>query len=159
MTSQSEPTTLTLLERAAEGDAEAVDVLFRRYSRPLRRWASGRLPTWARDMTDTDDLVQDAMLQTFRRLNHFEYRGQGALLGYLREAVLNGIRQELRRRGRRPEAESVDEEIEATGASPLELAVGNETLASYERALAALSSGCPRAAPPVSTRCFPCAPE
>jgi hypothetical protein len=72
--------TFTLVERAQAGDQEALDRLFARHLPPLRRWARGRLPKWARDLADTDDLVQDTLLQTFRRLSVFEVRGPGALL-------------------------------------------------------------------------------
>jgi RNA polymerase sigma-70 factor (ECF subfamily) len=78
--------TFSLVERAQAGDEEAFDRLIARHLPPLRRWARGRLPKWARDIADTDDLVQDTLLQTFRRLNVFEVRGQGALLAYLRQA-------------------------------------------------------------------------
>src|SRR3954469_22988975 len=56
-------TTVELLGRARHGDRVALEALFTRHGPRLRRWASGRLPSWARDMTDTDDLVQDAMMQ------------------------------------------------------------------------------------------------
>lgn len=45
--------TLSLLERARAGDDNALNDLFARYAPPLRRWASGRLPRWARDLSDT----------------------------------------------------------------------------------------------------------
>ena len=64
---------------------------------PLRRWASGRLPRWARDLSDTPDLVQETLFQTFRKINGFEHRGEGALQAYLRQAVMNRIRDEIRR--------------------------------------------------------------
>lgn len=38
------------------------------------RWASRRPPKWARDLADTDDLVQNALLQTFKRIQDFESR-------------------------------------------------------------------------------------
>ena len=95
--------TALLLECARAGDQEAVDRLFARHVRPLQRWASGRLPRWARDVSDTDDLVQETLLQTFKRIGHFEPRGSGALFVYPRQAVLNRVREELRRKGRRPE--------------------------------------------------------
>ena len=60
--------TQVLLERARAGDIAAVNMLFARHVRPLQRWASGRLPKWARDVSDTDDLVQETLLQTFRRI-------------------------------------------------------------------------------------------
>jgi RNA polymerase sigma-70 factor (ECF subfamily) len=62
--------TLDLLERARSGDRQAMDLLFARYVPLLRRWATGRLPRWARDLADTHDLVQETLLQTFRKIRH-----------------------------------------------------------------------------------------
>ena len=127
-----------LLERARAGDEEATNQLFARHVRPLQRWASGRLPKWARDVTDTDDLVQETLLQTFKRIEQFEPRGVGALNAYLRQAVLNRIREELRRKGRRPDSTGLSA-LEADGhQSPLEQAIGNEAIERYERALSSL---------------------
>jgi DNA-directed RNA polymerase specialized sigma24 family protein len=67
----------------------------------------GQTPEWARDVTDTDDFVQETLLQTFKRIGQFESRGVGALHAYLRQAALNRIREELRRKGRRPERTSL----------------------------------------------------
>jgi RNA polymerase sigma-70 factor (ECF subfamily) len=130
--------TTCLIEKAQTGDREALERLFARHSGPLRRWASGRLPKWARQLSDTDDLVQDALTQTFKRIEGFEPRGVGALQGYLRQAVLNRLRDELRRRARVPEmAELTAVEIEG-GESPLELAIGHEGVQRYEDALSRL---------------------
>ena len=131
--------TVELLDRARKGDQVALDRLFARHAAPLRRWASGRLPRWARDLTDTDDLVQEALLQTFRRIDQFEPRGSGALFAYLRQAVLNRIRDELRRRGRRPDETGLDGTEPDTVVSPLEEAIGSEMAERYERALTRLS--------------------
>ena len=131
--------TFSLVARAQAGDEEAFDRLIARHLPPLRRWAHGRLPKWARDVADTDDLVQDTLLQTFRRLDVFEVRGSGALLAYLRQALLNRVRNELRKRGREPEATDLDGLEVAVGQSPLEAAIGKEAVDQYERALAALT--------------------
>jgi RNA polymerase sigma factor (sigma-70 family) len=131
--------TFSLVERAQAGDQEALDRLLARHLTPLRRWARGRLPQWARDVADTDDLVQDALLQTFRRLSVFEVRGPGALQAYLRQAVLNRVRNELRKKGRRPEETDLGGLEVAVGQSPLEAAIGKEAVDRYERALAALT--------------------
>jgi RNA polymerase sigma-70 factor, ECF subfamily len=130
--------TFQLLERARMGDEEAVERLFARYVKPLQRWASGRLPRWARDAADTDDLVQETLLQTFRRIDAFEHRGVGALQAYLRQAVLNRISDELRRKGRRPDETALKGLEVDRGLSPLEHAIGQETIDRYERALARL---------------------
>jgi RNA polymerase sigma-70 factor (ECF subfamily) len=127
--------TFYLIERARAGDQEAIERLFARHLKPLRRWISGRLPKWARDMADTDDLVQDSLLQTFKRIGAFEPRRVGALQAYLRQAVLNRLRDELRRKGRRPDETDLDG-LEIQGAqSPLEEAIGREAVDRYERAL------------------------
>ena len=60
--------TSVLLERVRAGDNSALDILVGRYLIPLRRWASGRLPAWARDLRDTDDIVQDTLIATLRHL-------------------------------------------------------------------------------------------
>src|SRR5262245_21548443 len=130
--------TVHLLERARGGDRDALDRLLARHLRPLKRWARGRLPQWARDLADTDDLIQDALLQTFKRIDDFDARGVGALQAYMRQAVINRVRDELRKKGRRPEATDLDGlEIDG-GLSPLAQAIGRESLERYERALATL---------------------
>jgi RNA polymerase sigma-70 factor (ECF subfamily) len=132
--------TFHLIERARAGDQEAIERLFARHLKPLQRWASGRLPKWARDLADTDDLVQDTLVQTFKRIEAFEPRRVGALQAYLRQAVLNRIRNELRRKGRQPDATDL-EGIEIDNAeSPLEQAIGREAVDRYEQALQRLSA-------------------
>ncbi len=95
-------TTFDLVERAKAGDRESLDRLFARFLPSLRRWASGRLPRWTRDLMDTDDLVQETVVRAINRIDQFESRHEGALQAYLRQAVLNRIRDEARRFGRRP---------------------------------------------------------
>jgi RNA polymerase sigma-70 factor (ECF subfamily) len=128
-----------LLERARGGDHDALDVLFRRHIPTLRRWASGRLPRWARDITDTQDLVQETVLQVFKRLEAFEPRGDGALQAYLRRAVLNRIRNEFRNRRRRPDFQGLDDQAPGDRTSPLEAAIRQEQLDRYDAAMSRLS--------------------
>lgn len=132
--------TSLLLDRALAGDADALERLFSRHQKPLARWASGRLPKWARDISDTEDLVQETLLQTFKRLADFSPRGVGALQAYLRQAVLNRIRDELRRTSRRPAAADLDDVQVESSDSPLEQAIGHEALERYEAALARLKA-------------------
>lgn len=132
--------TFLLIEQIRAGDKSALDRLLRRYLPLLTRWASGRLPRGARDLSDTEDLVQETIISALRHLDHIEIRGDGALQAYLRRAVLNRIRDELRRHGRRGSAETLDENVRAKEDSPLEVAIGNEALERYEAALARLSA-------------------
>ena len=132
-------TTLELLQRARAGDPSAVDALITRYLPRLRQWASGRMPVWARDVADTDDIVQEAMVRTFARLEDFEPRSEGALQAYLRQAILNRIRDELRRAASRKPSIEIDPQSPDPGASPFEHAVGTEMAERYEMALTSLS--------------------
>jgi RNA polymerase sigma-70 factor (ECF subfamily) len=132
--------TSTLLARARSGDSQALEQLFQRHRLPLQRWARGRLPQWARDLSDTDDVVQETLLRTFKRIEEFEPRHVGALQAYLRQAVLNRIREELRRIGRQPEATGIDDLEVDSAESPLEQAIGREAVESYEQALTRLTT-------------------
>jgi RNA polymerase sigma factor (sigma-70 family) len=129
--------TMDLLRRAREGDAQALDDLFRRHLKPLRRWARGRLPRWTRDLRDTEDLVQETLAQTLRHISDFEPRHDGALQAYLRQALINRVRDEVRRVTRYPAATGIDEDDEHAdrAASPLDEAIGSEAVARYEGAL------------------------
>ena len=86
-----------LLARAKRGSRPALNTLADWYSSWLRKWARGRLPVWVRGAVDTSDVVQDALSRTFSRLAWFEPAHAGALRGYLRRAVENRIRDQLRR--------------------------------------------------------------
>ena len=132
--------TFQLIERARAGDQEALERLFARHLKPLQRWAGGRLPKWARDVADTDDLVQETLVQTFKRIENFEPRRVGALQAYLRQAVLNRIRNELRRKGREPHTTDLDGIEVESAESPLEQAIGSEAVERYERALQRLTA-------------------
>jgi len=76
-------------------------------------------------------------VQTLRHIDDFEPRHEGALQAYLRQALINRVRDEVRRVGRYPKATELDEQDEHadSGASPLEEAIGREALERYENAL------------------------
>src|SRR5213593_987861 len=130
--------TFDLVGRAKSGDHDALNSLFARFLPPLRRWASGRLPRWTRDLMDTDDLVQETVVRAVKRLDNFESRHEGALQAYLRQAIMNRIRDEVRRTKRSPIATELDENQTDHSDSPLEMAIGHEALERYEAALARL---------------------
>src|SRR4029453_2432030 len=86
----------------------ALDRLFTRELRKLKPFASGRLPQWARDVVDTDDLIQEALSHALRPIQVFEYRTEGAFQAYLRTAVSNRVLNELRRAMRQPPRRALD---------------------------------------------------
>ena len=132
-------TTVELLARARAGDAAALDQVFARAIPLLKRWASGRLPRWTRDMVDTDDLVQDTVVNTLKHLDVFEYRVDSALQAYLRQAVMNRIRNEIRRAMRHPVANPLDTAAPDGGLSPLEELIGKQAVEAYDEALNGLA--------------------
>ena len=129
---------IELLRRAKVGDHEARNRLFARYLPVLRRWATGRLPARARDLLNTDDLVQECLLRTIQRLDAFEPRHDGALLAYMRHVLANLVLEEIRRLRRRPAVEGLGGEVVDDAPSPLEREVGRENVERYEAALARL---------------------
>ncbi len=131
--------TATLLALARGGDRAARDRLAARYLPILRRVAHGRLPSGARGMADTDDLVQVTLIRALNRVESFESRGEGAFLAYLRRILLNQIRDLTRRAATRPAQIALDADQASRDPSPLENAIGAERLDRYEEALEALS--------------------
>src|SRR5262245_41015565 len=90
-----------LVLRAKVGDEEALNQLFARYTKKLQVWAHGRLPACARGAGDTQDLVQDTLLQVIRNLDSFHPQHEGAFLGYVRRTLRNGIIDRVRQGERR----------------------------------------------------------
>jgi len=134
----SDESTLELVVRARAGDRLAVEALLQRCLPALTRWAHGKLPVAARGAIDTGDLVQDAALHALQRLDAFEPRHVGAMQAYLRQSVINRIRDEVRRIVRHPAAVELPEEHPADVTSPLEFAIKAESYERYRQALGTL---------------------
>jgi RNA polymerase sigma factor (sigma-70 family) len=128
-------TTIQLLAKVRQGDPSARERLMRRYLQPLRRFAHGRLPAYARDLSDTDDLVLLALMKALHHVRRFEPDRQGSFLAYLRLTLLNAIRDEIRRAKRRPRRVEIPETAATLERSPLENAIGAEAVERYEAAL------------------------
>jgi RNA polymerase sigma-70 factor, ECF subfamily len=126
---------VALLLRAQKGDEAAREELCARYLPRLRRWAHGRMPIWARNHLDTDDFVQETLVHSFRRLDHFTPQHDHAFWAYVCETMRNRLRDAVRTASRRPLGENLPEGEPTQMPSPLELAVGQQTLRRYESAL------------------------
>ncbi len=131
--------TAILLTRARSGDTDAREELFTRFFPILRQWAHRRLPNNARDLNETMDLVQITLLRALNRLDHFEARGEGAFLAYLRQILLNVVRDETRRAARRGMHETLDETLVAPDASVVERVIGEEQMERYQQGLEGLT--------------------
>ena len=128
-----------LAVRVRNGDSAALETLCVRYRARLLKWAHGRLPAWARERMATEDLVQETLLGLTRRIPGIDIEESGAMEAYLRVALGNRLKDEMRRARRRPAAASLPEDEIDDGPSPLEQAIGRETFARYEASLAALT--------------------
>ena len=69
------------------------------------------------------------------RLPSFQPRHEGAFQGYVRTALLNRIRDIARQYQRTGSPNPLDTQIAGKDDSPLDLAIGHETLERYEAAL------------------------
>ncbi len=136
----SDEPTVELVVKARDGDRAAVEALLQRCLPELRRWTHGKLPPHARDALDTHDLAQEAALHLLQRLDTFEPRHVGAMQAYLRQSVINRIRDEVRRVGRRPAAEPLVDEPPAEALSPFEVTLQNESYERYREALNRLTA-------------------
>lgn len=136
MTNERDPApalllTTELLHLAKHGDAAALDALMTRYLPRLNRWAGGRLPSHARSLFETTDLVQETLLHAIERFDRIR---PGGFQAYMRQAILNRIRDEVSWAQRRLGSKEVTESLTDVNPSPLENAIGSEVFERYERA-------------------------
>ncbi|HUP39097.1 MAG TPA: sigma-70 family RNA polymerase sigma factor [Vicinamibacterales bacterium] len=131
----SDQPTVELIIRARGGDSAAIDAILQRCLPSLKRWAHGRLPAAARGHLDTGDLVQDAAMNAIARLDTFEPRHVGAMPAYLRQSVINRIRDEMRRFVRRPVNVELPVDLSSDAPSPEEQAIHEQTYARYRAAM------------------------
>lgn len=131
--------TRELVQRAKEGDSDALDRLIARYRQRLVRWATGRLPLHARSLLETSDLVHDTLLGAIERMDKIEIRGPGFFEAYVRRAVLNRIQDQIRWAQRRKTTDVAQVELVDGTPSPLDNAVGSDLLQRYEASLERLS--------------------
>ena len=135
-------TTIALLGRVRAGEPLALEALAARLLPRLRRWAAGRLPPRARDLAETGDLVQETVVNVLARAGEFDPKHEAAFNVYLREALANRIRNEIRRASRQPAVDGLEvaESAASLEPSPLEHAVSREAVDRYEVALHILSA-------------------
>jgi len=132
-------TTQSLLIKVRGGDEAARRRLYERYMVSFRRWAHGRLPSCARGMKDTDDLISETFVRVFHRLDGFQYRRSGGFLAYLRTTYRNLVKDEFEKSRRAPQFVPLDGDLQSREPSQLQRILADELLAAYESALARLT--------------------
>ncbi|HET9940707.1 MAG TPA: RNA polymerase sigma factor [Candidatus Eisenbacteria bacterium] len=129
--------TQDLLREAQQGRRDALETLLARYRPRLERWASGRLPRNARSLLDTGDLVQETLLRALETIGSIGARHPGSFEAYVRHAVLNRIRDQIRWARRRGDG-NLESLVDPTP-SPLEEAIGSDVVRRYEEGMSLLS--------------------
>ena len=137
MTNDSE--TMDLIVQIRSGSGGAWSQLVKRELPPLKRFAQGRLPMWARGAGDTQDLVQNVLVRALPRLTTWESQGRGALRAFLRKAVANQIVDEIRKARRRMGSPALLEGLPDSTPSPLARVIQDESVRKLRAALARLS--------------------
>jgi len=108
---QQDDTIETLVQRAQRGDEQAFAALYQLHSK--RIFAVCLRMT--KDVTDAEDLTQEAFLQVFRTISSF--RGDSAFSTWLYRVAVNTVLMKLRRR-KTPPLVSLDEPVSNESSSP-----------------------------------------
>jgi RNA polymerase sigma-70 factor (ECF subfamily) len=135
---EPESSSFGLVKRAQAGDVRALDRLILRYLPRLRRWARRRLPAWARDVAETEDLVQETLFNAVRQLPTFQMRDEYALRSYMKRALRNRVQDEIKRATRHPPADALPEDLSSKAPSPSECTIARDDLWRCRVALARL---------------------
>lgn len=134
---ESSDSTADLVFKARSGDRSAENEIVRRNLPELTQYARGRLPGAARSANDTEDLVQDTMIQALKRLSTFDPSRPGGFQAYLRTSLRHRVCDEVRRSIRTPQTAPMQDTPDH-GPTPHDVIAARETAASYRRALATL---------------------
>ena len=135
---RSPEATTVLLHKVQQGDESALNELLADYVPRLRKAAHGRLPGFVRDLHDTVDAVQDAVLKALPHLKTIEIRHEGSLYFYLRQSVMNRIIDIVRGAQRKPRRAELDDNMADPATSPERRAIQQENVERYEAALSRL---------------------
>src|SRR5262245_29409706 len=129
--------TKELVQQAKGGDATALNAILSRYLPRLRRWAHGRLPDHARSLLETNDLVHETLFKALEGFDARPERGPGSFQAYVRQAILNRIRDQIRwarRRSGSLDASAMADQLVDKAPTPLDNAIHAELLDRFERA-------------------------
>jgi RNA polymerase sigma-70 factor, ECF subfamily len=89
--------TIDLVRAAQAGDRGAIEALFERYLPRVRQIVALRLGYGWRRLSVYEDLVQEAMLRVFQKLDRFEERPEGTFRNWVAVCVANSVRNSLRK--------------------------------------------------------------
>ena len=88
-------------------------------------------------MQETDDLVQNTLIRALGRIHEFESRGEGAFLAYLRQIMMNLVRDEISKK--RPVRVEELPDMADPSPGPSKMVLSAEQRERYEQGLKKLS--------------------
>jgi len=123
-----------LVERAKEGDRDALDALIGRERPRLKGFIRSRLGEALARRVEVDDVLQEALIRAVRDFASFVPRGEDSLARWFSGIALHVIQEAASRFGRSP-AVGLDADPPARGSSPSRVMRRNER---FDRLQAAL---------------------
>ena len=132
--------TAVLIAQVRGGNPTARERLAGRYLEALRGFAHGRLPGKARDLMDTDDLVQVTVLRALDKVHAVDAQRKGNFLAYMRKILVNKVRDEIRRASKTPQMEALSPTVPSNAPTPFDDLLERDSILAYHRALSRLST-------------------
>ncbi len=126
------------LVKVRAGDKVALEALLTRLEPHVRRMAHGKLPSRARPLADTEDLVMLTLRCAYSNLSRFEMRHEGSLIAYMRCILVNQIRDQIRRALREPQRVALSEDLRDGVSAPDGAVMAREAEKTYRDLLAGL---------------------
>lgn len=131
-----------LLNGVTAGDDEALDRLVARYLPRLHVFVRVQMGAGLRRREASIDVVQSVCREVLEERERFEFRGEGAFLGWLLKAAVNKLRERARffdRQRRRVDRERpLPDGVAYAGLSPSGEVMGREEIERLEEALTQL---------------------
>lgn len=135
----------TLVGRARTGDPTALETLFARHTGALRARIHRRLSPAVRRRVADSDVLQQTLIVAARRIQAFEYRGEGSVRAWLTAIADNAAHKAVERHVRTHkrnvhaevsrDARPATAQLRGAAASPSHIAMAEELQRRVERAL------------------------
>jgi len=91
--------TIDLVRNAQQGDRAALESLFARYLPRVRQIVALRLGHRPSEFHTHEEIVQEALLNTFQHLDRYEERSEATFRNWISTCVVNSIREHFRKAG------------------------------------------------------------
>lgn len=145
--------TFVLVRNYQQGDKDALNELFQRYSAVLLRMVRTKIGPAQRGRIDVDDVVQETFITAFKNFDNFQMKSPASLRMWLYKIARHRIESAVERGGRkkrdvareRPIAASASQsgagiDLAASGMLPLDLAEEQELWALMDESVRSLQS-------------------